>query len=151
VTESIEQRLAALGLTLPQAAAPVASYVAVQRADGLLYISGQLPKTEAGLLHTGLLGRDVSLEQGQDAARLCALHVLAQVKQHAGLDTVRAVKLTGFIAATADFHQHHLVMNGASDLLVAVLGGKGLHARSATGVASLPLNAPVEVEAIFAV
>jgi enamine deaminase RidA (YjgF/YER057c/UK114 family) len=150
--ETIAMRLAAHGWILPPAAPPVASYVAVQRAGGLLYVSGQLPKEGDRLLHTGRLGSEVSLEQGQAAARLCALHVLAQVEAVTGLEAVTScVKLTGFIAAVAEFHQHHLVMNGASDLIVAVLGERGRHARSTIGVAGLPLNAPVEVEAIFAV
>jgi enamine deaminase RidA (YjgF/YER057c/UK114 family) len=149
---TIAERLKALGLTLPTPANPVAAYVATQRAGDLLFVSGQLPRQDGALIHAGLVGRDVTLEAAQACARLCGLHILAQVEAAIGLDKVKqCVKLTGFVASRPDFTQQPLVINGASQLLIDVLGGQGKHSRSAVGVASLPSNAPVEVEAIFAV
>lgn len=150
---TIKTRLEALGLHLPQAAAPVAAYVATQRTGSLLFVSGQLPRDEKGaLLHPGLLGLDVTAEQGQEAARLCAVHILAQLEAAVGLDAVaQCIKLTGFVASAPSFTQQPQVMNGASQLMLDVFGDAGRHSRSAVGVAALPLNACVEVEAIFAV
>ena len=146
------QRLSELGLTLPEAASPVAAYVATQRAGDLLFVSGQLPRKDGKLLHTGIVGRDVTLEQAQECAKLCALHILAQVQAAVGLDKIKqCVKLTGFVACMPDFTQQSLVVNGTSQLLVDVLGEQGRHSRSAVGMAALPLGAPVEVEAIFLV
>ncbi|WP_428391921.1 RidA family protein [Lichenicoccus sp.] len=146
-----EQKLADLGVTLPTAAAPVANYVAAVRTGTLLVVSGQLPLVEGRLSATGKLGGGVGIEQGAAAARACAINLLAQIKATLGsLDgVVRVVRLGGFIACTADFTQHATVMNGASDLMAAVFGESGRHARSTIGVPSLPLDAPVEVEGLF--
>ncbi|HWK40600.1 MAG TPA: RidA family protein [Croceibacterium sp.] len=148
---SIEQRLAHLGIELPPAAAPVAAYVPVVIAGGLAHVSGQLPFI-GGQLVTGRLGADVSLEQGNLAARACGLMILAQIKAAIGsLDQVeRVVKLGAFINSTADFTDQPKVANGASELMVEVFGEAGKHARSAVGVPVLPLGAAVEVDAIVA-
>lgn len=148
----IEARLAELGLVLPEPAAPVASYVAAVQAGGLLHISGQLPFVD-GKLVTGRLGEDVSLEQGADAARACGIMILAQAKKALGsLDRVKqVVKLGGFVSSTGDFTDQPKVVNGASDLMMAVFGDAGRHARSAVGVPVLPLGAAVEVDAILQV
>nr|WP_321984374.1 RidA family protein [uncultured Lichenicoccus sp.] len=148
---SIEARLAALGIVLPQAAAPVANYVAAVVTGNLLVISGQLPLVDGQLSLRGKLGGTVALEQGIEAARACMVNVLAQVQAAAGsLDRVaRVLRLGGFIACAPEFNQHAAVMNGASDLAVAVFGDAGRHARSTIGVASLPLDAPCEVEGLF--
>lgn len=147
---TIEAKLAELGITLPEAAAPVASYVPVVVANGMAYVSGQLPFVD-GALVTGKLGADVSLERGQDAARACGLMILAQLKAAGVLDHVeRVVKLGGFVASTADFTDHPKVANGASDLMVEVFGDAGKHARAAVGVPALPLDAAVEVDAVIA-
>jgi enamine deaminase RidA (YjgF/YER057c/UK114 family) len=148
----ITARLAELGIVLPAAAMPVASYVPVVIEGNLLYVSGQLPVKD-GHMSRGHLGRDVTLEEGAKAAELCAVNILAQVNAalQGQLDRVaRCVKLTGFVAATADFTDHPKVINGASDMMLKVFGDKGKHARAAVGVASLPLGACVEVEAVFA-
>jgi enamine deaminase RidA (YjgF/YER057c/UK114 family) len=149
---SIAERLAELGITLPAAMPPVATYVPVTIAGGLVTVSGQLPAADGKVAVTGTLGDAVSLEEGQRAARLCLINVLAQLQAAlpGGLERIRQViRLGGFIAATPEFSQHALVMNGASDLAVAVFGDAGRHARSTIGVASLPLNAAVEVEGTF--
>ena len=150
--ETIAARLAALGLELPAASAPAAKYVPVVIAGKMLYTSGQLPLKSGKLTSIGLVGRDVSIEDGQDAAKWCAMNVLAQANAAAGgLHNVKKlVKITVFVASTADFTQQHIVANGGSELFFAVLGDSvGAHARSAVGMASLPLNAPVEIEAVF--
>ncbi|MBB3172681.1 enamine deaminase RidA (YjgF/YER057c/UK114 family) [Endobacter medicaginis] len=151
--ETPDSRLAALGIALPVPAAPVANYVAAVSEGSVLVISGQLPLVEGKLLCTGLLGGTVEIDQAVIAARACMINVIAQAKAALGdLGRVRRVlRLGGFIAATAEFTQHATVMNGASDLAVAVFGEAGRHARSTIGVASLPLGAPVEVEALFAI
>ncbi|WP_260926517.1 RidA family protein [Novosphingobium sp. 9] len=148
----IDARLAELGLTLPVAAAPVAAYVAVVESNGLAHVSGQLPFVE-GKLVTGRLGEDVSLEQGVEAAQACGVMLLAQLKAALGsLDRVeRVVKLGVFINSAGDFTQQPQVANGASELMVAVFGDAGKHARSAVGVPVLPLGAAVEVDAVIAV
>ena len=148
----IESRIAALGLTLPEAAAPVAAYVPVVVAGGLAHVSGQLPFI-AGKLVTGRLGEDVSLEQGVAAAQACGLMILAQLKAALGsLSRVeRIVKLGGFVKSAGDFTDQPKVINGASELMVAVFGDAGKHARSAVGVPCLPLGAAVEVDAIVAI
>ena len=148
---SPEERLVAMGVTLPLAAAPVANYVAAVVTGNLLVVSGQLPLVEGRLITTGKLGGGVSIEQGAQAARACAINLLAQIRAASGsLGRVRrVVRLGGFIACTADFTQHATVMNGASDLFAAVFGDAGRHARSTIGVPSLPLDAPVEVEGLF--
>jgi enamine deaminase RidA (YjgF/YER057c/UK114 family) len=148
----ITARLAELGLTLPEAAAPVAAYVPVVVAGGLAHVSGQLPFV-AGKLVRGRLGEDVSLEEGYAAARACGLMLIAQLKAALGsLDRVeRVVKLGGYVNSAADFTDQPKVVNGASELMVAVFGDAGKHARSAVGVPALPLGAAVEVDAIVAV
>lgn len=153
-THSVDQALAGLGLSLPVAAAPVANYVPAMPASGpLLFISGQLPMHDGAPTVTGLLGGAVTIEQGYEGARTCGLNILAQVHAAIGGDwdrVAQCVKLTGFVAAGPDFSDHPKVVNGASDLMVAVLGDAGKHTRSAVGVSGLPLGAAVEVEAIFA-
>ncbi|MEG8040892.1 RidA family protein [Sphingomonas sp. LR60] len=152
MTDRIDRALEELGLTLPQAAAPVAAYVPVVEAGGLLHISGQLPFKD-GAVVTGRLGDGVSLEDGQDAAQRCALMVIAQIKAHCGnLQRVtRIVKLGVFVNSAADFTDQPKVANGASDLMVKLFGDNGKHARAAVGVAALPLGAMVEVDAIVEV
>ncbi|KQT34801.1 hypothetical protein ASG29_01170 [Sphingomonas sp. Leaf412] len=152
MTDRIDRTLADLGLALPQAAAPVASYVPVVEAGGLLHVSGQLPFRD-GKVVTGRLGDGTSLEDGQEAAKLCALMVVAQIKAHLGNlgRVVRVVKLGVFVNSTADFTDQPKVANGASDLMVALFGDAGKHARAAVGVAALPLGAAVEVDAIVEV
>jgi len=152
MTDSIEQKLAELGLELPQPAAPVASYVPAVEVGGMLYISGQLPFVD-GKVVTGRLGENVSLEAGEAAARACGIMLIAQMKAALGsLDRVeRIVKLGAFIASTPEFNAQPKVANGASDLMVQVFGAAGQHARSAVGVPVLPLGAAVEIDAIVAV
>lgn len=147
-----DAQLAALGLTLPAAAAPVANYVPVRQSGNLLFVSGQLPVGANGVdpAHKGKLGASITLEAGQAAARLAALNVLAQAKAAAGdLAKLRAVRIGGYVNSTPDFAHVPQVVNGASDLFAAVLGDNGKHARFAVGVAQLPLDAAVEVEGIF--
>ena len=149
---SIDERLAELGLTLPEAAAPVASYVPAVEAGGLLHISGQLPFRD-GALMTGRLGEDRDLAFGEEAAKRCGMMLLAQMKKALGsLDRVeRVVKLGTFVNSAAGFTDQPKVANGASNLMEAVFGEAGRHARSAVGVPVLPLNAAVEIDAIVAV
>lgn len=153
MSESVEARLERLGIVLPQAAAPAGNYRPFILAGEILYISGQLPRTAGGSLIAGRLGDTLTVEEGQRAARLSALHVLAQA--HAalgGLARIRqTLRLTGYVAATPEFSRHPEVVNGASDLLAEALGEAGLHARAAIGVASLPGGAAVEVDAVFRV
>jgi len=150
LVDTIEARLAAEGVTLPAAAAPAANYVPFMRTGNLLFTSGQLPLSDGKLVATGLLGRDLDTAAGRDAARACAINILAQIKAATGdLEKIaRIVKITVFVASAPGFTEQHLVANGASDLLAKVLGERGRHARSAVGTASLPLDAPVEIEAI---
>jgi len=148
---TIREELARQGIELPQAAAPVASYVPVVIAGGLAHVSGQLPFV-GGELVKGKLGAAVTLDQGNEAARACGLMILAQLDA-AGIafeQIVRVVKLGAFIASAEGFTDQPKVANGASDLMVSVFGDKGRHARSAVGVPELPLGAAVEVDAIFA-
>ncbi len=149
---SIDAKLAELGLTLPAAAAPVAAYVPVVIAGGFAYVSGQVSFVD-GVLVKGRLGDDVSLEQGIAAAQGCGMMILAQLKAALGsLDRVeRVVKLGAFVNCTADFTDQPKVANGASELMVAVFGEAGKHARAAVGAPSLPLGVAVEVDAIVAV
>ncbi len=151
MSDSPESRLKALGLTLPEAPQPVANYVPYLISGDQLFISGQISKAGDGSLMSGGLGTSCSIEQGQQAARLCALNILAQAKAALGsLDRIAQVlRLTGFVASSADFTGQPQVINGASDLMVAVLGDRGRHTRSAVGVASLPLGAAVEIDAIL--
>ncbi len=154
LSRSPDQRLGDLGIILPPAAAPVANYIAVSRMGGLLIVSGQLPFGRDGKIdprHVGKLGGEVSAADGREAARACALNVLAQVRAQIGsLDVVgRCLRLGGFINCASDFKELAQVMNGASDLMVEIFGDRGRHARSTIGVAQLPLDAAVEVEAMF--
>lgn len=151
MTGKIESRLAELGLQLPEAPAPAGNYVPYVISGNLVFVSGQVPKADGGLI-VGKLGADMNIEQGQAAARLCALHLLGQVKAACGgdLDRLeRVVRLGGFVNATPDFGDHPAVINGASDLLGQVLGEAGRHARAAVGSASLPFGVAVEIEGIF--
>ena len=148
---TIEARLEELGIILPQAAAPVASYVPLVVEGGFAHVSGQLPFVD-GKVVTGRLGEDVDLEAGMEAARACGLMILAQLKAAGLLEKVeRVVKLGAFINSTGDFTDQPKVANGASDLMFEVFGDKGRHARAAVGVPVLPLGAAVEVDAIIAV
>ena len=151
--ETIEKRLTELGVTLPVAAAPAANYLPFARSGNLLFTAGQLPLKDGKLQVSGLLGRDVDTAAGQEAAKLCAINILAQAKAALGdLEKIaKVVKITVFVASAPDFTEQHLVANGASDFLAAALGERGKHARSAVGTASLPLNAAVEIEAIIEV
>lgn len=151
--DTIEKRLEELGVTLPAAAAPAANYVPYARSGNLVFTAGQLPLKDGKLAFSGLLGRDLDTAAGKEAAKLCAINVLAQAKAALGsLDKIgRIVKITVFVASAPDFTEQHLVANGASDFLAAALGEAGKHARAAVGTAVLPLNAAVEVEAIIEV
>lgn len=153
MTRSIEARLAELGLELPQPAAPAASYVPVIRVGDMLFVSGQLPSWNGEIRFKGKLGAGVSVEEGQEAARLCALNLLAQVKASCGsLDAIRrCVKLGGFVACTPDFTDQPKVVNGASQLMLDALGDLGRHARFAVGAPALPFDVSVEVDGIFEV
>jgi len=144
------ERLAALGLTLPPVAAPVAAYVPAVRAGAYVYVSGQLPVTDGKLPATGKVGGAVSAQDAAGMARTCALNALAAAAGAAGgLDAIgRIVKVTGFVASAPGFNAQPQVVNGASELFIEVFGEAGRHARSAVGVAELPLDAPVEVELI---
>ena len=148
----IDARLKQLGITLPAAPVPVASYVPYVQSGQQVFISGQITLGPDGVMYIGKIGREISLEDGKAAARLCALNVLAQLKAACGGDLSRvrrAVKVTVFVNATEDFTQHPEVANGASDLFVAVLGEAGKHARAAVGAPSLPRGVATEVDAIF--
>jgi enamine deaminase RidA (YjgF/YER057c/UK114 family) len=142
-------RLAELGLTLPQVVPPLASYVPAVQSGNYVYVSGQLPMVEGKLPYVGKVGADVTVEQGTDLARICALNALAAIDALVGLGrVVKIVKVTGFVASAEGFTGQPAVVNGASQLFGDVLGELGRHARSAVGVAELPLGAPVEVEVI---
>ncbi len=148
----IDTRLAELNITLPTPPAPVASYVPYVVSGKQVFISGQVTGEGGGLKYVGIVGQDLTLEDGQAAARICAINVLAQAKAAAGgdLDRIaRCVKLGVFVNAAPGFTQHPEVANGASDLIVQVLGEAGRHARAAVGAGSLPRNVAVEVEAVF--
>ena len=148
----VEERLAELGLILPPVAAPVAAYVPVVRSGNLVLTSGQLPLVDGALPATGKVGAEVSAEDAYGYARTCALNAIAAVKSIvADLDTVTVVKVVGFVASAPDFTGQPGVINGASELLANAFGDKGAHARSAVGVAVLPLDAPVEVEIMVSV
>ena len=153
MTSTIDQRLAELGISLPEAAAPVAAYVPAVEQDGLLHISGQISFAEDGSLIKGRLGEDMDLDAGTAAARRCGVMLLAQIKAALGsLDRVeRIVKLGVFVNSAPGFTDQPKVANGASELMQQVFGEPGRHARSAVGVAVLPLGVAVEVDAIVAV
>ncbi|MDB5733829.1 MAG: RidA family protein [Alphaproteobacteria bacterium] len=147
----IESRLKELGVTLPSPPMPVASYVPCTISGNIVFVSGQIPIADGAIKYIGKLGVDVPLEAGQAAAQLCAINILAQLKAAIGdLDRVtRCLKLGVFVNAAPDYTQHPEVANGASDLIAAVFGDAGKHARAAVGVGSLPRGVAVEVEAIF--
>lgn len=149
---SAKARLEELGLTLPHVVAPLAAYVPAVRTGNLVYTAGQLPFVDGKLGATGKVGADVAPDAGKALARVCALNALAAVDALVGLDSVtRVVKVVGFVASAPGFHGQPGVINGASELLAEVFGDSGVHARSAVGVAELPLDAPVEVEMIVEV
>jgi enamine deaminase RidA (YjgF/YER057c/UK114 family) len=151
---SIAGRLERLGIILPEPPKPVASYVGYVREGNLVFISGQLPFVGGKLGKTGIVGRDVTVAEATAEARVCAINLLAQARAACGgdLDRIsRCVRLGAFIACGSDFAEHPKIVNGASDLMFEVLGEAGQHARTSVGVASLPMQACVEVEAIFAV
>jgi enamine deaminase RidA (YjgF/YER057c/UK114 family) len=150
---SIEKRLKELGLALPAAPRPVANYVPAVRAGELLFTSGVLPMKEGKLVFEGKLGKELTVEQGQEAAKLALLNALAVVNLEMGnLDSVvRIIRLTGHVASAPGFTLQPAVLNGASDLLVAIFGEAGRHTRAALGAAELPLNSPIELELIVQV
>ena len=149
---TVADRLAELGLTLPSVVPPVAAYVPAVRSGALVFTSGQLPMVDGQLAAVGKVGALVSPEQAKELARTCALNALAAIDALVGLDSVvRVVKVVGFVASVPEFTGQPAVVNGASELLGEVFGDAGAHARSAVGVAALPLDAPVEVELIVEV
>ena len=147
---SVEQRIAALGLTVPEVAAPVAAYVPAVVTGSYVFTSGQLPFVDGKLPRTGKVGAEVNQDDAADLAQLCALNAIAAVRSVIGdLDrVVRVVKVVGFVASAPDFTGQPFVMNGASKLLGEAFGDAGVHARSAVGVAVLPMDSPVEVELV---
>ncbi len=152
MADDIETRLGELGIELPETAASVANYVPVARSGNLLFVSGQLPMEDGKVVWTGTVGDLLSIEEGAEAARLCAINMLAQLR--AALDgdlnrVKRVVRLGGFVASAGDFSAQPQVINGASDLMVDLFGESGRHARAAVGVNVLPLGAAVEVEGLF--
>ncbi len=148
-----EQRLADLGQSVPDVVAPVAAYVPTVRTGPYVYVSGQIPRRDGELMHTGKVGAEVTVDEAVACARQCALNAIAAIKAEVGeLSAVkRVVKVLGFVASAPDFTDQPQVINGASELLGAVFGDAGQHARSAVGVAALPLDVPVEVEMIVEV
>jgi enamine deaminase RidA (YjgF/YER057c/UK114 family) len=149
---SAEQKLAEMGLTLPDVPTPLANYVPWRRDGQVIYLSGQGPRRPGGVLHTGKVGRDVTVEEAYEHARLIGLGLLAAAKAAAGsLDKVEVLKVLGMVNGVPEFGDHPKVINGCSDLFVAVLGDRGRHARSAVGMGSLPNNITVEIEAVMRV
>ena len=152
MSDVIESRLAERGITLPAAAAPAANYLPFTISGNMLYLSGQLPIENGKVAVTGLVGRDIDVAGAQRAAELCAINILAQAKAALGGDLGRIrriLKLNGFVASAPDFTEQHLVINGAYNLVADILGEAGKHARAAVGMAALPLNAAVEIDAII--
>jgi enamine deaminase RidA (YjgF/YER057c/UK114 family) len=150
-TSAIDRQLAELGITLPDAPAAAGNYVQFVNVDGIVTISGQISKDETGFV-TGKLGDDMTTAQGAEAAKLCAISLLSQLKAACGGDLGRVqqvIKLGGFVNSTPDFGEQPAVINGASDLMVAVFGDKGRHARAAVSAASLPFSVAVEIEGTF--
>jgi len=147
----IDTRLAELGITLPKPAIPVANYVGWVKTGNLVFTAGQVTLADGKILYIGKVGGEISLDDANKAARLCAINILSQLREACGGDlarVVRIVKVVGFVNGVPEFTDHPKVINGASDLLVQVFGDKGKHARSAVGAGSLPLNVSVEVEAV---
>lgn len=152
MSATITQKLQSLGITLPEAAAPAANYLPYVISGNMLHVSGQLPTESGKLIAEGRLGDTVSLEDGVRAARACAVNIIAQANAALGGDLGRVrriIKINGFVASTPDFTSQHLVINGASDLFAEIFGEAGRHARAAVGMASLPLNAAVEIDAVL--
>lgn len=152
MSDQIAARLKEMGISLPQAAAPAANYVSYVISGNVLHISGQLPIEDGKIAVTGHLGRNVDVATGQRAAELCVINILAQASAALGGDLSRikrVIKLNGFVASVPEFVEQHLVINGASNLIANVLGDAGKHARAAVGMAALPLNAAVEIDAIM--
>ena len=152
MTSAIEKKLADIGIELPPPGSPAGNYVPYVVVGDIAYMAGQVAREAGKMKYVGKVGREVSIEQGAAAAKLCAVNLLAQLKAACGgdLDRVeRCVRLTGYVNSAPDFLDHPKVVNGASDLMVAALGERGQHARTAIGVAALPLDSAVEVEAIF--
>lgn len=147
---SANAKIRELGITLPEVAKPAGAYVPAVQSGNLVFTAGQIPLVEGKLVATGKVGKEISVEQAKDIARICALNAVAAIKGVVGdLDRVKkVVKVVGFVASTQDFTQQPQVINGASELLEQIFGENGIHARSAVGVAVLPLDAPVEVELI---
>ena len=148
----IDQRLAELGIELPKAAAPAANYVPFVVSGKHVFVAGQIPVESGNIMYRGRLGDGMTVDDGYQAARLCALNIIAQVREACGgnLDrVVRCVKLGGFVTSTPDFTDQPKVLNGASDLMIEVFDDKGRHARFAIGAAALPLGVAVEVDAVF--
>jgi enamine deaminase RidA (YjgF/YER057c/UK114 family) len=152
MSSNIEKRLGEIGVTLPPPGAPGGNYVPFVVVGDLAFMAGQVAREAGKMKFTGQVGRDLTVEQGAAAARLCAVNLLAQLKAACGgdLDRVdRCVRLGGFVNSPPDFFEHPKVVNGASDLMVEVFGERGQHARTAVGVSALPLDSAVEIEAIF--
>jgi enamine deaminase RidA (YjgF/YER057c/UK114 family) len=153
MSNQVEARIAEFNLELPKPAAPAATYVPYRIHNNVVYISGQLPMWNGELKYVGKVGTDFDITQGQEAARLCGLNILAQLKQacDGDLDRVDAcIRLGGFVNCPANFTDQPKVINGASELMIQIFGDKGLHARAAVGVNALPLGVAVEVDAMFA-
>lgn len=150
---SAEARLAELGLSLPDLEPVKHAYVRARQSGSLVFLAGQTPKQDGGYPYKGKLGAEVTLEQGQECARICALNLLAAAREHLGnLDRIaQIVQVTGYVASAPTFTQQPLVINAASDMFVSVLGEAGRHARTAIGVAVLPSDAPVEIDLVFEV
>lgn len=146
----IQQRLDELGITLPEAVKPLASYIPAKKAGELLFISGQLPMKEGALMMTGPMTNERNLEEAQNAIAQCFINGLAAATLETDLDNiVEVVRLAAFVASVPEFTNHHLVANGASNLAQEILGDAGIHARAAIGVPSLPINSTVELEIVF--
>lgn len=152
MTTAVDKRLSELGITLPAPGNPAGNYVPFVIAGDLVFMAGQVPRAEGRIVYAGKVGKDLGIEEGQAAARLCALNLLAQLQLACAgdLDRVaRCVRLGGFVNCGPDFREHPAVVNGASDLMVEVFGDRGRHARTAVGASALPLDSAVEVEAVF--
>lgn len=147
---SFDERLKKLGIELPVPSKPVASYVPALTIDNFIYVSGQLPIKNGKLIFKGKLGKELSVEDGYKAAEICAINILAQLKAKLGtLDKIeQIIKVEGYVASVPEFTEHSKVINGASDLFLKIFGEKGKHTRIAVGMASLPLNAPVEISLV---
>ena len=150
---NIEKRIEELGITLPLSSPPKAMYIPVCRTGNLLFVAGQIPSVNGEILHPGHVGEEITLEEGQEAARACIINMVSAIRGEIGdLDkVVRFVKLQAFVSSKTGFTQQHIVVNAASQLLYDIFGEPGRHARTAVGVNQLPMDAPVEIEAIVEV